>query len=51
LPVRFNLGMADLFLGKTKSARKTLEAVTAELPKTSAWHHLARLYLALAEMP
>lgn len=48
LPVRFNRGMADLFLGSTESACSHLTIVAAELPETSPWHHLARLYLALA---
>jgi len=49
LPVRFNRGMADLFLGVTESARGCLTQAASELPDTSPWHHLARLYLALAK--
>lgn len=49
LPVRFNRGMAALFLGNAADAKADLEHVVAELPETSAWHHLARLYLTLAE--
>lgn len=47
LPVRFNRGMADLFLGNPESARGYLSQAADELPETSPWHHLARLYLAL----
>lgn len=49
LPVRFNRGMADLFLGNTESARSHLTGVANELPETSPWHHLAKLYLALTK--
>lgn len=45
----FNLGMADLFLGNRESAREHLQQAAAMLPETSAWHHLARLYLGLAD--
>ena len=48
LPVRFNRGMAELFLGDAKTARSLLQDVVAQTPETSAWHHLARLYLTLA---
>lgn len=50
LPVRFNLAMASLFSGQAKSARAGLEAVVGELPESSAWHHLARLYHTLAAL-
>ncbi|MFO0970299.1 MAG: hypothetical protein U0793_32520 [Gemmataceae bacterium] len=49
LPVLFNRGMADLFLGHVDAARAALTRVVAQLPETSAWHHLARLYLTLAQ--
>lgn len=49
LPVRFNRGMAELFLGNSKAARAALQEVVGQIPETSAWHHLARLYLALAQ--
>ncbi|MCI0685611.1 MAG: hypothetical protein L0Y71_26230 [Gemmataceae bacterium] len=49
LPVRFNRGMAELFLGNAKAARKLLDDVVGEIPETSAWHHLAHLYLTLAQ--
>ena len=49
-PVLFNRGMADLFLGRPADARPALEAAVAALPEKSAWHHLGRLYLTLAEM-
>lgn len=50
VPVRFNRGMAALFLGRPAEARAQLQAAVAGLPEASAWHHLASLYLALAEM-
>jgi hypothetical protein len=46
--VLFNRGMAALFLGDKESARAELERAVAGLPETSAWHHLAGLYLTLA---
>jgi hypothetical protein len=50
VPVRFNRGMAALFLGRSAEAAAHLKAAVAGLPETSAWHHLASLYLTLAEM-
>ena len=47
-PVVFNRGMAALFLGDGAAARAALTKAAAALPETSAWHHLARLYLAMA---
>lgn len=49
-PVLFNRGMAALFLGQPGEARKLLHQAAQFIPESSAWHHLARLYLALAEM-
>jgi tetratricopeptide (TPR) repeat protein len=48
LPVRFNRGMAALFCGDSKTAAAILQDVVNEIPESSAWHHLARLYLTLA---
>jgi tetratricopeptide (TPR) repeat protein len=48
VPVLFNRGMAALFLGDAAAAREALTRATAALPETGAWHHLGRLYLALA---
>jgi tetratricopeptide (TPR) repeat protein len=48
VPVLFNLGMAELFLGQFDAARAHLAAAVGQLPESSAWHHLGRLYLALA---
>jgi tetratricopeptide (TPR) repeat protein len=48
-PVLFNRGMAALFLGRTAPAREALTRAAAMLPETSAWHHLARLYLTLSQ--
>ena len=50
LPTRFNRGLAALFLGKPVEARAPLGQAVARLPEDNSWHHLARLYLALAEM-
>jgi hypothetical protein len=47
--VLFNRGMAALFLGESADARAALSRAVALLPESSAWHHLARLYLTLAE--
>jgi hypothetical protein len=49
VPVLFNRGMAALFLGRRAEARDPLSRAVAALPETDAWHHLACLYLALAE--
>jgi hypothetical protein len=49
VPVLFNRGMAALFLGRPEQAAAPLGAAIAALPDSSAWHHLAHLYLALAE--
>ncbi len=45
----FNRGMAELFLGNAAAARPHLQAAAEQLPESGGWHHLARLYLALAE--
>jgi tetratricopeptide (TPR) repeat protein len=50
VPVLFNRGMAALFLGEPAEARSCLNRAVAQLPEESPWHHLGRLYLALAEM-
>jgi tetratricopeptide (TPR) repeat protein len=50
LPGQFNRGMAALFLGKPADAIGPLKKVIAQLPESASWHHLARLYLTLAEM-
>ncbi len=49
-PVLFNRGMAALFAGDTAIAKQHLTAAIASLPASSAWHHLGRLYLTLAEL-
>jgi tetratricopeptide (TPR) repeat protein len=49
-PVLFNRGMAALFLDQPAAARPWLSQAVDQLPDSSAWHHLGRLYLALAEM-
>jgi tetratricopeptide (TPR) repeat protein len=48
VPVLFNRGMASLFLGQPAPAREALAQAVQKLPETSAWHHLASLYLTLA---
>jgi hypothetical protein len=48
VPVLFNRGMAALFLGRAEEARTALTEAVAQLPDTSAWHHLGHLYLARA---
>ena len=50
VPVLFNRGMSALFLGLPGEARPSLKEAAARIPETSAWHHLAQLYLSLAEM-
>lgn len=47
VPVLFNRGMASLFLGRVTDAQTSLGQAVAQLPETSAWHHLGHLYLAL----
>jgi tetratricopeptide (TPR) repeat protein len=49
-PVLFNRGMAALFSNDAQGARAALGEAVARLPEAGAWHHLGRLYLALAEM-
>lgn len=48
--VLFNCGMANLFLNQPVRARESLKKAVAALPETSGWHHLASMYLALAEI-
>jgi hypothetical protein len=50
VPTLFNLGMAALFLGRPTEARGPLSQAVARIPENNSWHHLARLYLTLAEM-
>jgi tetratricopeptide (TPR) repeat protein len=49
-PVLFNRGMAALFLGDLAVAKQHLSAAVAQLPTSSAWHHLGRLYLTLTAL-
>ena len=49
-PVLFNRGMAALFTGDLSAAKQHLSAAVAQLPTSSAWHHLGRLYLTLVEL-
>jgi hypothetical protein len=48
VPVLFNRGVANLFLGQPDRARAPLARAAEALSESCAWHHLARLYLALA---
>jgi hypothetical protein len=47
VPVLFNRGMAALFCGRPAEARAALTEAVAQLPETSAWYHLGRLYLTM----
>jgi hypothetical protein len=47
--VMFNRGMADLILGRTETAIPALRTAIAGIDEHSGWHHLAQLYLTLAE--
>jgi hypothetical protein len=47
VPVLFNRGMAELFQDQPSRGRPFLNEAIAKLPETSAWHHLARLYVLL----
>jgi tetratricopeptide (TPR) repeat protein len=49
VPVLFNRGIASLFLNKLREARSWLNQAVTQIPETSSWHHLGRLYMALAE--
>jgi hypothetical protein len=48
--VLFNRGMSELFLGNAAEAVKHLRAVVTRIPESNPWHHLAAMYLELAEM-
>lgn len=50
VPVFFNRGMSALFLGRYEEAKSALSEAVAGLSEESAWHHLASLYLTLAQM-
>src|SRR5207248_8170413 len=49
VPVLFNRGMAALFGDRPAEARAALRTAVDKIPESSGWHHLGRLYLALAE--
>ncbi len=48
--VLFNRGMSALFARDVAAAKEHLNAAIAQIPSSSAWHHLGRLYLTLAEL-
>ena len=50
VPVLFNQGMATLFADRPAEARRLLTKAISLMPDDTPWNHLARLYLALAEM-
>jgi hypothetical protein len=45
----FNLGVAALFSDQAADAKTHLQTAVGQLNEASPWHHLARLYLALAD--
>jgi hypothetical protein len=47
-PVLFHRARAALFLGRPAEARADLRKAVEALPDSTGWHHLGRLYLALA---
>jgi tetratricopeptide (TPR) repeat protein len=49
-PVFFNRGMSALFTDRPVDARTAMSEAIALLPDDNAWHHLGRLYLALAQI-
>jgi len=49
-PVLFNRGMAALFSNDAAGAKHYLNDALAKMPAGSAWHHLGRLYLILADL-
>ncbi|HMC64247.1 MAG TPA: hypothetical protein VKI65_04850, partial [Gemmataceae bacterium] len=49
-PVLFNQGMAALFLGRSAEAHSPLSRAVSQLSDENGWHHLGKLYVALAEM-
>lgn len=48
-PTRFNRGMAALFTGRPADAGSWLNRAVGEIAEEDPWHHLGRLYLALAQ--
>lgn len=50
VPVLFNRGMAALFSESTAEAKRWLVQAVEQVDENSAWHHLGRLYLALASL-
>jgi tetratricopeptide (TPR) repeat protein len=49
-PVLFNRGLAALASGRHADARTHFNAAVAQIPESDGWHHLGRLYLALADL-
>jgi tetratricopeptide (TPR) repeat protein len=48
-PIMFNRGLAALAMGQMGKAQGHLSQAIKDLPEDDAWHHLAGVYLALAE--
>jgi len=49
--IQFNRGLAAVFNNDRATATRLFQSAADSLPERSAWHHLARLYLSLAESP
>ncbi len=50
VPVLFNRGMSLLFNGEGSKASTFLQRAVEQIPEDCGWHHLGKLYLAVAEM-
>ena len=50
VPARFNRGLASLANHDAERAKVLFAAVQSELPESDPWHHLAGLYLTVAEL-
>jgi tetratricopeptide (TPR) repeat protein len=48
-PIMFNRGLVALAMGQIDKAQGHLSQAIKDLPEDDAWHHLAGVYLALAE--
>jgi hypothetical protein len=48
-PVQFNRGLAALFHGDKSVAQSCFSNAVEQITESSGWHHLGRLYLALAQ--
>jgi hypothetical protein len=48
-PVHFNRGVGHLATDRCKDAIAQFKAASSQIPESSGWHHLAELFLAVAE--